>query len=59
VGRASDGGEARKTELASQGTFIGELNVHPDGKRIGYSVKSWKTEYSVMENFLPALAAAK
>ncbi len=55
----AEGGEARKTELTSHDAFLGELNIHPDGKRIGYSVKSWKTEYWVLENFLPGLAAAK
>ena len=55
----AEGGEARKTELTTHDAFLGELNIHPDGKRIGYSVKSWTTEYWVLENFLPGLAAAK
>jgi hypothetical protein len=55
----TDGGEARKPEFATHGAFIGELNVHPDGKRIAYSVKSWQKEYWVLENFLPASAGAK
>ena len=55
----ADGGQARKTELVTHDAFVGELNVHPDGKRIGYSMKSWQKEYWVLENFLPASAAAK
>jgi hypothetical protein len=33
---------------------MGELRVHPDGKRIAYSVRGNGAEYWVMQNFLPA-----
>jgi Tol biopolymer transport system component len=48
----AEGGQARKTDLTVKG-FLGGLNVHPDGKRIAYSVGSGRREYWVMENFLP------
>ena len=48
----ADGGEARRTEL----TFAaqaGWLSVHPDGKRITYTINQSGNEYWVMNNFLP------
>jgi len=48
----AEGGQARQTDLTVKG-FLGGLNVHPDGKRIAYSVNSRRAEYWMMENFLP------
>lgn len=48
----AEGGQARQTDLIVKGSLSG-LNVHPDGKRIAYSVSSTRREYWVMENFLP------
>ena len=49
----TDGGEARKSDLVINAGRLGDLSVHPDGKRIAYSVSTNKTEFWVMENFLP------
>lgn len=49
----ADGGQPLKTDLTTKGE-LGELSVHPDGKRIAYSVSNFKMEFWVMENFLPA-----
>ncbi len=48
----TNGGKARKAELTIQGGPR-ELNIHPDGKRIVFSTVERKTDYWVMENFLP------
>ena len=48
----TNGGKARKAEITIQGEPR-ELNIHPDGKRIVFSTLEPKTEYWVMENFLP------
>ena len=48
----TNGGKARKAEITIQGEPR-ELNIHPDGKRIVFSSRLSKTDYWVMENFLP------
>jgi Tol biopolymer transport system component len=50
----AEGGQPRQTDLIVKGSLSG-LHVHPDGKRIAYSVSSTRREYWVMENFLPGL----
>ncbi len=53
-----DGGKASKAELTIRGGPL-ELNIHPDGKRIVFSTLVSKTDYWVMENFLPTVSASK
>ena len=48
----SEGGEARRTELSFTGQ-AGWLSLHPDGKRITYTISQSGDEYWVMTNFLP------
>ena len=54
----TNGGKARKAEITIEGEPR-ELNIHPDGKRIVFSSRRSKTEYWVMENFLPARNASE
>ena len=52
------GGTPRKLDLAIEGMH--NLRIHPDGRRIAYTVGSgYMPEVWVMENFLPELPAAK
>jgi Tol biopolymer transport system component len=46
-----EGGDPEK--LGSLMSGVHELSVHPDGKRIAFSVRQGKEELWVMENFLP------
>jgi Tol biopolymer transport system component len=48
----AEGGQARRTELTFTGQ-AGGLSVHPDGKRITYTMSHSGNEYWVMNNFLP------
>ena len=54
----ADGGEPRKTDLAMPG-LIGEISFDPNSDRFAFSTESSKTEYWVMENFLPTMSASK
>ena len=49
----AEGGEARRTELVLS-QRIGEVSLDPDSERLVYSTGSRRTEFWVMENFLPA-----
>ena len=49
---ASDGGAARKIELAIEGR-LGWLNVHPDEKQLAYTQFRAVSEYWSLESFLP------
>ncbi len=52
------GGKPRKLDLAIEGMH--NLRIHPDGRRIAYTVGwDYMPEVWVMENFLPELPAAK
>jgi Tol biopolymer transport system component len=51
------GGEPRELDLTAEN--MGELSVHPDGRRIAYTAGQDKQEVWVMENFLPAAEGAK
>ena len=46
------GGEAQRTGLVIDGA-IGELRIHPDGRRIAFTLRQETDELWVMENFLP------
>jgi len=54
---SSEGGEPRRIGLAMNP--LSQISIHPDGRRIAYSAGESKTEIWVLENFLPALKAAK
>ena len=49
----AEGGDARRTELVLP-QRIGEVSFDPDSERLVYSTQSSRTEFWVMENFLPA-----
>ena len=51
------GGEPRRLDLTAEN--MRELRIHPDGRRIAFTAGQDKQEVWVMENFLPALKAAK
>jgi len=53
----AEGGEAQKLGLAMEG--LGDLRVHPDGRRIVFGAGRPHAEVWVMENFLPAVKAAR
>jgi Tol biopolymer transport system component len=56
----AEGGEPQKTDLVIAGAGLRDLRIHPDGQRIAYTAgEPMKSEVWVMENFLPALKAAK
>ena len=54
---AIEGGRPEKLDLTMEG--LGELRVHPDGRRIAFSASQEVDEIWVLENFLPELRAAK
>lgn len=56
-GVPAEGGEARKLGLAMEG--LRDLRVHPDGRRIVFGAGQPRAEVWVMENFLPAVKAAR
>jgi Tol biopolymer transport system component len=58
---SSSGGEPRQVELSGiESKSIANLAVHPDGKRIAFTlVGTHKSEVWALENFLPPLADAK
>ena len=39
--------------------YVGSVSVHPDGRRIAFTSVSSKSEFWMMENFLPPLKAAR
>jgi Tol biopolymer transport system component len=54
----AEGGEPQRTDLVMDG--LRDVRVHPDGRRITFSAgRPESAEVWVMENFLPALKAAK
>lgn len=53
----AQGGEARKLDLTAEN--MRGLSAHPDGRHIAFTAGQDKQEVWVMENFLPALKAAK
>ncbi len=54
---AVEGGQARRLELAMPN--LRHISFHPDGRRIAFEGGEKKGEVWVMENFLPALRAAR
>jgi Tol biopolymer transport system component len=54
---AIDGGKPQKLDLVVEG--LRSLRMHPDGQRMVFSVGKFSQEVWVIENFLPALKAAK
>ncbi len=52
-----EGGNPHKLGLAME--QLSDLRIHPDGRRIAFVAGRHKTEVWVMENFLPALKAAR
>ena len=54
---AIEGGRPEKLDLTMEG--LGELRVHPDGRRIAFSASQEVDEIWALENFLPELRAAK
>lgn len=55
---SAQGGDAQPTGFKFQRT-AGPLQFHPDGRRLAFSRSEAKTEYCVMENFLPVQKASK
>jgi len=56
---SAEGGPPQKLGLAMEGRIVG-LSVHPDGRRIALTAESlYRSELSVLENFLPAVRRAK
>jgi len=51
------GGEPRKLEAPPEGLL--QMRIHPDGRRIAFQAGEDRAELWVMENFLPALRAAR
>ena len=49
----AEGGEAQRTDLVVP-RRIGEISFDPDSERLVYSTQSSRTEFWVMENFVPA-----
>ncbi len=54
---AAEGGEPRKLDLTMDA--VDQLRIHPDGQRVAFESGVYTSEVWVMENFLPALRAAK
>ena len=50
------GGEAQRTGLVMDGA-ISELRIHPDGRRIAFTLRQEMDELWVIENFLPTRQA--
>jgi Tol biopolymer transport system component len=56
------GGEAKvlcRPQTLMYGVLLPTLDVHPDGKRLAFSVFEYRHEVWVMENFLPTTAASE
>jgi Tol biopolymer transport system component len=53
----AEGGEPQRIGVAMGDTS--QISVHPDGRRIAFNAGDSKTEVWMMENFLPALKAAR
>ncbi len=56
------GGQPRKLDLDTRNMLspvLSAISVHPDGRQIAYVAGGQKEEVWVLENFLPAAAAAK
>jgi Tol biopolymer transport system component len=51
------GGEPQKLDLSMDALQF--VRIHPDGQRIAFDAGGYSNEIWVMENFLPALRAAK
>jgi Tol biopolymer transport system component len=57
---STDGGEPQELGLSMEGLRLYGLSVHPDGRRIAFTAGTpVREEVWVLENFLPALKAAK
>ena len=53
----SDGGEARKLDLSTEG--IGKMDLSPDGTQLVFTGIKWKQELWMIKNLLPAHASRK
>lgn len=53
----ADGGDPQALDIAMDG--LGDLRMHPDGKRIAFTAGQFKAEVWVMENLMPVLRASK
>jgi Tol biopolymer transport system component len=57
---SAEGGEPQSLGLTMEGLSLYGLSVHPDGRRIAFTAgRPHRNEVWVLENFLPALKAAK
>ena len=54
---SSEGGEPQRAGLASVG--LNHFQLHPDGRRIAFTVATGGSEVWVMENFLAGLSASR